>query len=251
MSSEHRILVEACVDAIDAALEAERGGASRIELCGELLQGGVTPSAGLIAAVWEKIDIPLFVLVRPRTGDFLYTDDELDVMRRDIEQAKSLGVDGVAMGVLTADGDVDVERMRSLIELARPMSVTFHRAFDFTRDRETTLEALLELGVNRVLTSGGAPTAAEGAEAIAALVRTVGERITVMAGGSITAANVGEIVGSTGVTEVHVRGAGRVASAMRHRRDSVHLSRAGDGEYERSVARADEIRRVVEGVAIR
>ena len=107
MNTESGVVVEACVDAIDAALEAEQGGASRLELCGELLQGGVTPSAGLIAAVWDRIDIPLFVLVRPRAGDFLYSDDELDVMRRDIEQVKTLGVEGVALGALTADGDVD------------------------------------------------------------------------------------------------------------------------------------------------
>ena len=246
MSSERPVVVEACVDAIDAALEAERGGASRIELCGELLQGGVTPSAGLIAAVWDRIDIPLFVLVRPRTGDFLYTEEETDVMRRDIEQAKSLGVDGVAIGALTADGDVDVDRMRSLIELARPMSVTFHRAFDFTRDRATAVEALFALGMDRMLTSGGAATAAEGAAAIAALVRAVEGRIIVMAGGSITASNVAGLVAATGVKEVHVRGAGRVDSAMRHRRDALSLSRAGTGEYERSATRADEIRRVVE-----
>ena len=245
------ILVEACVDAIDAALEAERGGAARIELCGELLQGGVTPSAGLIAAVWDRIDIPLFVLVRPRAGDFLYTDDELDVMRRDIEQMKALGVDGVAFGALTADGDVDVERMRSLIALARPMSVTFHRAFDFVRDQDTALEALLQLGVNRVLTSGGAPTAADGVAQIAELARRVGDRMIVMAGGSITASNVGEIVAATGVREVHVRGAATVDSAMRHRRSVVSLSKVGASDYERSATRADEIRRVVAGVSAR
>jgi copper homeostasis protein len=248
VSEARAVLVEACVDAIDAALEAERGAAARIELCGELLQGGVTPSAGLIAAVWDKIDIPLHVLVRPRTGDFLYTDDELDVMRRDIEQVKTLGVDSVAMGVLTADGDVDVERMRSLIELARPMKVTFHRAFDLVRDRDAAVEALLALGVDRVLTSGGAPTAAEGADAIAALVRAVGDRMIVMAGGSITAENVGALVAQTGVREVHVRGAARVDSAMRHRQDALSISKTGMGDYERSVTRADEIRRVVEGV---
>jgi copper homeostasis protein len=248
VSAARGVLVEACVDAIDAALEAERGGAARIELCGELLQGGVTPSAGLIAAVWDKIDIPLHVLVRPRTGDFLYTDDELDVMRRDIEQVKTLGVDSVAIGVLTADGDVDVERMRSLIELARPMKVTFHRAFDLVRDRDAAVEALLALGVDRVLTSGGAATAMEGADAIAALVRAVGDRMTVMAGGSITAGNVGALVAQTGVCEVHVRGAARVDSAMRHRQDALSISKTGMGDYERSVTRADEIRRVVEGV---
>src|SRR3954462_14794600 len=171
------VLVEACVDAIDAALEAERGGAGRLELCGELLQAGVTPSAGLIAAGWDRVDIPLFVLVRPRTGDFLYTDDELDVMRRDIEQMKALGVDGVAIGALTAEGAVDEALMRSLIALARPMSVTFHRAFDFVRDQDAALESLLALGLDRVLTSGGAATAVEGAESIARMVRRVGDRM--------------------------------------------------------------------------
>src|SRR3954471_15078032 len=226
-ASPARVVVEACVDAIDAALEAERGGAGRIELCGELLQGGVTPSAGLIAAVWDRIDIPLFVLVRPRAGDFLYTDDELDVMRRDIEQMKGLGVDGVAMGALTADGDVDEALMRSLIALARPMSVTFHRAFDFVRDQDAALETLLALGVDRVLTSGGAATAVEGAESIARMVRRVGDRMMVMAGGSITPSNVAEVVRSSGVREVHVRGAARVESAMTHRREAVSLSKTG------------------------
>jgi copper homeostasis protein len=248
LSPTRGVVVEACVDAIDAALEAERGGAARIELCGELLQGGVTPSAGLIAAVWERIDIPLFVLVRPRTGDFLYTDDEVDVMRRDIEEAKSLGVEGVALGALTADGDVDVARLASLVELARPMSVTFHRAFDFARRQDVARDALLALGVDRVLTSGGAATAAEGVATIASLVEHVGDRMIVMAGGSITAANVGGIVAATGVREVHVRGAARVESAMRHRHEVVSLSKTGASDYERSVTRAEEIRRVVESV---
>ena len=252
MNTESGVVVEACIDAIDAALaalEAEQGGASRLELCGELLQGGVTPSAGLIAAVWERIDIPLFVLVRPRTGDFLYSDDELDVMRRDIEQAKALGVEGIALGALTADGDVDVERLRPLVELARPMSVTFHRAFDLVREQASALDLLIALGIDRVLTSGGAPTAAAGIGTIASLVQRAGGRMIVMAGGSITASNVGEIVAATGVREVHVRGAARVTSAMRHRREVVSLSRAGGSEYERSVTRAEEMRRVVERVA--
>lgn len=242
------VVVEACVDAIDAAIEAERGGAARLELCGELLQGGVTPSAGLVAAVWDRIDIPLFVLVRPRPGDFLYSDDELDVMRRDIEQLKTLAADGVVIGALTADGDVDVERMRELIALARPMAVTFHRAFDFVRDQDAALDALLELGLDRLLTSGGAPTAVEGATRIAALAQRAGDRMIVMAGGSITAANVGRVVAATGVKEVHVRGAAPVQSAMKHRRD-VSLTKTGASDYERSVTRADEIRRVVDLVA--
>jgi copper homeostasis protein len=241
------VLVEACVDAIDAALEAERGGAGRIELCGELLQGGVTPSAGLIGAVRSRATVPLFVLVRPRTGDFLYGDDELDVMRRDIEVAKSLGADGVVFGALTAEGDVDVARLRPLVALARPMAVTFHRAFDFARDLDSALEALAALGVDRVLTSGGAATALEGGASLARLVARGGDRLTVLAGGSITSANVAAVVRMSGVREVHVRGAERVESAMRHRRRAVTLARVQiPSDYERVVARAGEIRRVVE-----
>ena len=243
------ILVEACVDAIDAAIEAEHGGAGRIELCGELLQGGVTPSAGLIGAVRERTTVPLFVLVRPRTGDFLYSDEELDVMRRDITMAKSLGADGVVLGALTIDGDVDAARLRPLVELARPMAVTFHRAFDFARDADAALNAVMELGVDRVLTSGGAPTALEGASVLARLAARAGSRLVILAGGSITAENVADVVRRSGVCEVHVRGAGHVRSAMRHRRQEVTLARAQiPGEYERMVARAGEIKRVVERV---
>lgn len=240
------VLVEACVDAIDAAIEAELGGAGRIELCGELLQGGVTPSAGLIGAVWEHIDAPLLVLIRPRTGDFLYSADELDVMTRDIALAKSLDVDGMVLGALTANGDVDVATVRALIDAARPMQVTFHRAFDFVRDQDAALDALLALDVNRVLTSGGAATALEGAPSLARLVKRAGDDLIVVAAGSITPANVGEIVRRSGVREVHVRAAERVESAMRHRRAGMTLARSQpSNDYERTMTRADEIRKVV------
>jgi len=187
VSVRRRVLVEACVDAIDAAMEAEWGGADRIELCGELLQGGVTPSHGLIEAVWDQLSIPLFVLIRPRTGDFLYTADELDVMERDIRIARSLHVEGIVAGALTTDGDVDVGAMRCILDAARPMEVTFHRAFDFVRDQDAALDTLLELEVDRVLTSGGAVTAVQGAENLARLNLRAGSDLTVMAGGSITA----------------------------------------------------------------
>jgi len=239
------VLIEACVDAIDAALEAERGGAGRLELCGELLQGGVTPSAGLIGAVRDRVKIPLFVLIRPRTGDFLYTLDERDVMLRDIALAKSLGADGVVIGALTADGDVDVETTRALLDAARPMQVTFHRAFDFARDQDVATEALLRLGIDRVLTSGGAPSALEGVGALKHLVERAGDDMTILAGGSITASNVAEVVRLSGVREVHLRAAVRVESAMAHRRGGVTLARLqAPSDYERVVASADEIRRV-------
>jgi copper homeostasis protein len=240
------VLVEACVDAIDAAIEAERGGAGRIELCGELLQGGVTPSAGLIAAARERLRIPVFVLVRPRTGDFLYEATERDVMLRDIASMKPLGVDGVVIGALDADGRVDVATTRALIDAARPMQVTFHRAFDFAHDQDAALDALLGVGVDRVLTSGGGATALEGASTLARLRRKAGDRLTVLAGGKITASNVGELVRLSGVREVHVRAALPVASAMQFRRDTASLVRAAlPDTYERSATRADELARVI------
>jgi len=218
VSVRRRVLVEACVDAIDAALEAEWGGADRLELCGELLQGGVTPSHGLIEAVWDQISIPLFVLIRPRTGDFLYTSDELDVMERDIRVARSLHVDGIVAGALTTDGEVDVAAMRCILDAARPMEVTFHRAFDVCRDRDTALASLAALGVRRVLTSGGAATAVEGAAEIrrlAAAAAAAGGRLTLLAGGGINESNARELVAASGVNEIHVRCAGEVAGAGR------------------------------------
>jgi copper homeostasis protein len=163
---------------------------------------------------------------------------------------KALGVDGVVLGALTANGEVDEAIVRSLIALARPMAVTFHRAFDFVRDQDSALTALLALGVDRVLTSGGAPTALDGAAAIGRMVQRAGERMIVMAGGSITASNVRSIVATSGVREVHVRGAARVESAMTHRREVVSLTRTSPAsDYERSVTRAEEIRRLVECAA--
>jgi copper homeostasis protein len=240
------VLVEACVDAIDAALEAERGGAGRIELCGELLQGGVTPSAGLIGAVRDWLDIPLFVLIRPRAGDFLYSAAERDVMYRDIALAKSLGADGIVVGALTADGGVDVNTTGSMIDSARPMQVTFHRAFDFARDQDAAMDALLFLGIDRVLTSGGAPTALEGAATLKRLVTRAGDAMTILAGGSITAANVAEVVRASGVREVHVRAATRVPSAMQFHRADVSLTRPQPpSDRERVIASAEEMQRIL------
>ena len=248
MSARRRVLVEACVDAIDAAMEAEWGGADRIELCGELLQGGVTPSHGLIEAVWDQLSIPLFVLIRPRAGDFLYTADELDVMERDIRVARALHVDGIVAGALTTDGDVDVGAMRCIIDAARPMSVTFHRAFDFTRDQDAALDALLELEVDRVLTSGGAPTAVQGVENLARLNLRAGSDLVVMAGGAINSTNVAEVIRRSGVREVHLRGAERVPSAMRHKRRDSLLRRTPPSDDERVVTRQAAVREVLEAL---
>ena len=200
------VLVEACVDSVASALAAERGGAGRLELCDNLFDGGTTPSAGMISAVKAAVRIPVFVIVRPRGGGFVYTHDEMGVMRLDIEAARMLGADGVVVGVLTRDARVDAEQLRVLVTAAAALPVTFHRAFDLTQDRNQALEALMHAHVRRVLTSGGAPSALDGVEAIGALVKRAAGQIDVMAGGGVREETVQEIVHRSGVREVHVRG---------------------------------------------
>jgi len=205
VTADSPILVEACVDSVASAVAAERGGARRLELCAALSDGGTTPSAGMIAACRAAASIPLFVMIRPRGGGFVYTDAESDTMRRDIVSARELGADGVVIGALRPDGSVDLPLVRSLVAAARGIPVTFHRALDFTPDLERWLESLVDAGVQRVLSSGGAPTAAKGAALLAKLVRQAGSRLVVMAGGGVREDNVRSLVSLTGVREVHVR----------------------------------------------
>jgi copper homeostasis protein len=200
------VLIEACVDSVASALAAEQGGAGRLELCDALYDAGTTPSAGMISAVKAAVRIPVFVIVRPRGGGFVYTYEEAAVMRLDIEAARMLGADGIVVGTLTSDARVDEDQMRVLMAAARELPVTFHRAFDLARDREEALETLMRLGVQRVLTAGGAASALEGVEAIRALAKRGAGQIAVMAGGGVREETVQEIVHRTGVTEVHVRG---------------------------------------------
>ncbi|MCX5765818.1 MAG: copper homeostasis protein CutC [Gemmatimonadetes bacterium] len=199
------ILVEAAVDTFADALAAQGEGCHRIELCGPLHDGGTTPSAGLIARCSDRLLVSVHVLVRPRTGNFVYTDDEIAVMARDIVVAKEFGVDGVVIGALTPEGDVDSERLAELIAVASPMRVGFHRAFDQVRDQDEALELLVALQVDHILTSGKGATAAEGAARLKSLVERAGDRICVMAGGSITPANAPALVKETGVKIVHGR----------------------------------------------
>lgn len=220
------VLVEACVDSVASAIAAERGGAGRLELCDNLFDGGTTPSAGMIDAVKEHVRIPVFVIVRPRGGGFVYSGDELDVMRRDIEIASRFSADGVVLGALTIDGRVDVERTRELVAAAGALRVTFHRAFDLTRDRAEALDAVIASGAQRVLTSGGAATAIDGADEIASLVARAGGRLEVMAGGGVREENVAELVQRSGVREVHVRGTVLESTAMQPVNGSIRLRKA-------------------------
>ncbi len=200
----NNIRLEICVDSLASALAAESGGADRIELCVAMESGGVTPSSGLIAGVCAKLRIPVHVLVRPRPGGFRYSRDELAIMRRDVLAARELGADGVVIGVLNARGTVDAPAMSGLLRAARPMNVTFHRAFDQIADRGRALGVLADLGVDRVLTSGGPRTAFAGRARLGELVESAGNRIAVMAGGRITLSRVARIVADSGVREVHV-----------------------------------------------
>jgi copper homeostasis protein len=209
--------IEICIDSVEGAQAAERGGADRVELCDNLLEGGTTPSAGCIRLARVRVRLGLQVMIRPRGGDFLYSPTEVEVMGEDIRVARDLGADGVVFGCLTAAGDIDAPRTRALIEQARPLSVTFHRAFDMCRDPRRALEDLVALGVDRVLTSGQEATCLEGLELIAELQRQAAGRITILPGGGLTPRNVRRIVEATGVQEVHLGARTGVESGMQYR----------------------------------
>ncbi len=244
------IRVEACVDTIESALAAEAGGADRIELCANLIEGGTTPSFGTLAACRERLQIPMHVLVRPRGGDFLYTAAEMQVMLADIEQLKRMRIDGVVSGILMADGRVDADRTATLVDAARPMSVTFHRACDVSRDWRETLDTLIALSVDRVLTSGQARTAPDGAETIAAMVEHGAGRIGILPGGGITPDTAKALVKAAGVEEIHLTGATTRASAMTFRAPHVEIGTPPPrSEYEWAQTDPQMIRRVIERLA--
>jgi len=199
------ILLEAAVDSLDDAIAAVDGGADRLELCANLDVGGTTPAQSLIEQVRRRVQIPVFAMIRPRGGSFVYSDAEIDRMRRDIEMALDLGVAGVVLGVLDASNAIDVQRSRSLIGVAGGARVTFHRAFDRTPDPIAAADTLVSLGVSRVLTSGGAASAIDGADVLALLVSRVGDRLGILAGGGVRANNVRDILRRSGVREVHAR----------------------------------------------
>lgn len=242
----NRLIFEFCIDSVESAIAVEQGGANRVELCDNLLEGGTTPSAGAMALARQKVGIDINVIIRPRGGDFYYSDVEFEVMRFDIEQAKQLGANGVVIGLLNPNGSIDTARTRELVELARPLSVTFHRAFDMCRDPYEALEQLVDLGVDRILTSGQEPSVLEGLDLITHLVQKAGDRIIIMPGGGITERNIAKIIAQSGVKEVHVVGTVSVESQMQYR--NAHVFMGGElrpPEFSRMVTDAGRVKGLV------
>jgi copper homeostasis protein len=228
-------------------IAARDGQADRVELCDNLFEGGTTPSIGAIRMARRVGGIKLHVIIRPRGGDFLYSDVEFETMRTDVEAARTARVDGIVIGVLTADGNIDKERTTELVTLARPMSVTFHRAFDVCRDPHAALEDLIEIGVDRVLTSGQHAYAVSGAETIKKLVEAAGDRIVVMVCGGIDETNFRGVVDQTGASEFHFTAFEEHASEMEYRNEGVSMgSENAPSEYLRRVTTAEKVQRVIE-----
>lgn len=212
-------LLEVAASSLTSALAAQAGGAGRVELCGQLADGGVTPSYGLVATARDRLRIPLYVLVRPRSGDFLYDEAEFELMQRDIEACVRLGCDGVVIGALDADAGVDLAGCRALIAAAGGLGVTFHRAFDAARDPARALEDLIALGCERVLTSGGQRSALDGAAHIAALVQQAAGRVRIMAGAGLRPENVADVLARSRADELHASARGLCRSTMRWRNE--------------------------------
>jgi copper homeostasis protein len=223
--------IEICCYNIASALTAQQAGADRVELCSSPGEGGVTPGPGTILLARKLLSVELYVMIRPRGGDFLYSDDEFETMLHDIEFAKKAGADGVVLGVLNPDGAVDIERTKRLAEAAHPLTVTFHRAFDMTPDPFQALEDVISAGAQRILTSGQMPTALKGAEVISEIVTKADTRISIMAGSGINDNNVLEVLERTGVNEIHLSAKKKFPSKMIFIKPGLSMGSTDTDEY--------------------
>ena len=243
-----KAVLEVCAGCIESVLVAQKGGAYRVELCSGLDEGGITPSTGFIEAAVAVPNLLKHVLIRPRGGDFLYTEAEKRVIWRDIECIKRLGVDGVVIGALNADGGIDMEAMRDFMKAAEGIDVTFHRAFDLCNDASRALEQIIGLGCSRVLTSGLAATAEAGIPVLKNLIKQAAGRISIMPGCGVNAQNAAKIIADTGAREIHASARGTLLSLMNFRHDGVGMGKSGVDEYARMATSEEKVQAIVESL---
>lgn len=241
-----KLLLEVCANGIHSAINAQQAGADRIELCENLDGGGTTPSSGTIKLAREKLSIPIHVLIRPRAGDFIYSNEEFEIMKRDIEFCQSNGINGVVLAVLKSDGTIDMERCKELVQLAKPMSITFQRAFDFVKDPFVALEEIISLGCDRILTSGQKQNVLEGSELIHHLVQLANNRIILLAGAGINEENIQEVVRRTGTNEFHFSAKGKVESEMKYKKEGLNLGSETADEFSYFASNENRIRKIKE-----
>ena len=239
--------IEICANSVTSCIEAQKGGAYRVELCAAIPEGGTTPSYGDMVLARELLSIKLNVIIRPRSGDFLYSDLEQKIMLKDIEAAQKLGIDGVVIGCLTPQGDVDMARNKELIEAAGEMSVTFHRAFDMCRDPFESIEKIIELGCSHILTSGQQPKAEQGIPLLKKLVQQADNRIVIMPGSGITDQNIAKIALETGARELHLSARSPMESKMQFRNPTVSMGGTNItiNEYEQMITDAEKLRATI------
>ena len=239
------MILEVCTDSIESACMAQAAGAHRIELCTGLLEGGTTPSPALISKVREIVSIRVYVLIRPRCGDFLYSDMEFELMKIDIHYCGKNGCDGVVIGMLRPDGRVDMEHCRELVKIARSysMGVTFHRAFDRSNDLFQAMEDIIDLGCERILTSGGYNTAIEGVDVLRQLIEQAGDRITIMPGAGVTPENAGNLIQITGLKELHGTFRSFYAGGMQYKNEKLSYL---ESEYTTGLPDAEKIKKILQ-----
>lgn len=240
------MILEICVESYDSAKIAQDASADRIELCSALDLGGLTPSFALLRQIKQQLSIPVHVLIRSRAGDFCYDDLEYDTMAEEIKLSKIFGADGVVLGILTSGGEVDIPRTKELVNLAHPMTATFHRAFDFTKDMDAALEAVIKTGCKRILTSGGAQKAIQGLPKIKELTEKAQGRILIMPGSGINSSNAKTIAMAAGVREIHFSASMKVPGQMRYKNLRLSLSESGEGDFLLRKTDIQEIKKIRE-----
>ena len=243
---KNRFLLEVCVDSVESAVAAWKGGADRLELCADLVIGGTTPSEALFRRVRREVDLPIRVMIRPRFGDFLYTGDEFQIMLDCVSSFKNLGADGIVTGLLRPDGSLDYERMQRIRDRAGQLYLTLHRAIDMSSDPLDTAEMAVKCGVDTILTSGHADTAYAGIPVIRDLVDSYGGTMEIMAGSGVNETNIAEIHERTGVRSFHLSGKKNIESGMRYRNEKVSMGLPGFSEYMVMCTDREKVRKAAE-----